>query len=256
MVSYSLPMRNSRRRSNPIPQFRSAQGRSSSLEQRAKDTGTANIFLRQMERAIAIAREKYPRNTFNTVWFFDQSSGHCAYKEVSLNARRMNVNPGGAQPRMCDTIWDGQPQTMILPDGRPKGMKLVLEERGIDTDRMRAADMRLVLGNHEDFKFEKTALEYLLRDNDQRMLFIPKFHCELNPIERVWGETKHYTRAHCDYTFAGLERTVVPGLQSVRKFFRKSREYMQAYREGKSGGKDVEQAVKFYKSHHRIFGRL
>ena len=218
-------------------------------------------FLRQMERAIAIAREKYPRNTFNTVWLFDQSSGHCAYKEDSLNVRRMNVNPGGAQPRMRDTIWDGQPQTMILPDGRPKGMKLVLEERGIDTDRMRAADMRLVLGSHEDFKFEKTALEYLLRDNDQRMLFIPKFHCELNPIERVWGETKRYTRAHCDYTFAGLERTVVPGLQSVRldtirKFFRKSREYMQAYREGKSGGKDVEQAVKFYKSHRRVFGRL
>ena len=128
----------------------------------------------------------------------------------------MNVNPGGAQPRMRDKTWDGETQTMILPDGQLKGMKLVLQERGIDTDRMKAADMRLVLGNHEDFKFEKTALEYLLRENDQRMPFLTKFHCELNPIERAWGEAKHYIRAHYDYTFAGLEHTVVPALQSIR----------------------------------------
>ena len=150
---------------------------------------------------------------------------------------------------------------MVLGDGRPKGMKLVLQERGINTNHMKAADMRLILGNHEDFKFEKTALEYLIRGNGQRILFIPKFHCELNPIERVWGESKRYTRSHCDYSFAGLKRTIVPALQSVRidtirKYFRKCREYMQAYREGNSGGKDVEKAVKFYKSHRRVFGRV
>ena len=218
-------------------------------------------FLKQMEKAITIANVKYPPSLFNKVWLFDQSSGHCAFKEDSLNVRRMNVNPGGAQPRLRDTVWDGQPQRMVLPDGRQKGMKLVLQERGIDTERMKAADMRLVLGNHDDFKYEKTALEYLIRERGQRMLFVPKFHCELNPIERVWGEAKRYTRSHCDYSFAGLERTIVPALESVRldtirKYFRKCREYMQAYRQGSAGGKDVEQAVKLYKSHRRVFGRV
>ena len=67
----------------------------------------------------------------------------------------MNVNPGGAQPRMPDTVWNGRPQKMVLGDGRPKGMKLVLQERGINTDHMKAADIQLIFGNHEDFKFEK-----------------------------------------------------------------------------------------------------
>ena len=135
-----------------------------------------------------------------------------------------------------------------MNDGLPKGMKIVLEERGIDTTGMRAAYMRLVLGHHADFKFEKTALEHFMQEKGQRAIYLPKFHCELNPIERVWGEAKRYIRVHCDYSFAGLERTIIPALDSVRldtirKYFRKCREYMEAYREGKAGGSDVETTV-------------
>ena len=113
-------------------------------------------------------------------------------------------------------------------------MRQVLEERGIDTNRMKAPDMRLVLGAHTDFKYEKTALEHFMQERGHRAIFLPKFHCELNPIERVWGEAKRYSRAHCDYSFAGLERTIITALESVqldtiRKYFRKCREYMQAY---------------------------
>ena len=60
-----------------------------------------------------------------------------------------------------------------------------------------------------------------------------------------------------DYTFAGLERTVIPALESVRvdtirKYYRKSREYMQAYK-GKTGESDVESEVQKNKSDHRVF---
>ena len=87
-----------------------------------------------------------------------------------------------------------------------------------------------------------------MQSKGQHAIFIPKFHCELNPIEHVWGEAKRYSRAHSDYSFAGLERTIIPALESVRldtirKYFRKCREYMQAYREGKSGRSDVESTI-------------
>ena len=106
-------------------------------------------FLKQMEMAIKIADIKYPSDKYSKVWVFDQSSGHCALREDALHVTRMNVGSGGAQPRMRDTIWDGRVQIMVLADGRPKGMRIILQERGIDTTRMKAADMRFVLGNQQ-----------------------------------------------------------------------------------------------------------
>ena len=122
---------------------------------------------------------------------------------------------------------------------------------------MKACDMRKTLGDMHDFKYEKTKVEHLINSRGYRAIFIPKFHCELNPIEACWGQAKRYTRSHCDYSFPGLERTVNPGLNSVtldqiRKYFRKMRDTMRAYREGVVAGPDLEKALKQYKSHRRV----
>ena len=50
---------------------------------------------------------------------------------------------------------------------------------------------------------------------DYKALFLPKFHPELNPIERVWGQAKKYSKAHCSYSFVSLRRTINPALDSV-----------------------------------------
>ena len=43
---------------------------------------------------------------------------------------------------------------MVLPDGWPTGMKRVLEEHGVDTENMKAADMRSILGGHKDLNMK------------------------------------------------------------------------------------------------------
>lgn len=43
----------------------------------------------------------------------------------------MNVKPGGAQPPLHDTVWNGRVQKLVDRRGVPKGMKQVLEERGV-----------------------------------------------------------------------------------------------------------------------------
>ena len=132
---------------------------------------------------------------------FDQSSGHCTFREDTLNVNRMNVGSRGTQSRM--TMWDGKVQKLFFSDGRPKergvdtsamkvaDMRLVLQERGVDTSAMKVADMRLVPGSLADFKNETTALEHVVQEKQQRAIYI-YLHCELNPIERVSGEAKRY----------------------------------------------------------------
>ena len=85
---------------------------------------------------------------------------------------------------MRDTIWAGRVQKMVDSSGVPKGMRQILEERGINTTNMKADDMRVVLANHEDFSIEKTLVEHYLHGEGLKASFLPKFHCELNPIER------------------------------------------------------------------------
>ena len=107
-----------------------------------------------------------------------------------------------------------------------------------------------------DFKNQKCALEEAILEAGHLCIFYPKFHCELNFIERYWGKAKKYTREKCDYTWEGLLNTVPEALNSIdvttiRRFARKSWRYMDLYRNGITG-KLAEYAVKKYRSHRRI----
>ena len=64
----------------------------------------------------------------------------------------------------------------------------------MDVSAKKAKDILLKLQRMHDFKHEKTNLERLLATNGYRRNFIPKFHCELNPKERLWAQSKKYTR--------------------------------------------------------------
>ena len=70
---------------------------------------------------------------------------------------------------------------------------------------MKAEDMREALKEMSDFKYEKTKVESYITSKDHKC---PKYHFELNPIKRLWGHAKRYTRSHCNYSFAGLKHTI------------------------------------------------
>jgi hypothetical protein len=68
------------------------------------------------------------------------------------------------------------------------------------------------LEHEEDFhqiQQDKTALFKLIQEAGHLCFFLPKFHCELNPIERYWAILKSHTRKNCRFYIAALERTML-----------------------------------------------
>ena len=227
---------------------------------------TRDRFIAQMHRAIEIAEIKYPKeNGWRHVWVFDHSSCHAAMADYALDVSKMNVKPGGKQQIMRDMTWNGRVWKMYYTerDGRKvaKGLKMVLEERGVSTVGKTADWMRQTLAEHSDFKDEKSMIEHMLMDKGHVPCFLPKFHPELNPIERVWAQLKRFTKAHCKYSLPSLCKNIPLAYDSVTvdnicNHFHTVRHYMFGYLEGLTPGKDFDQALTKYKtavkSHRKI----
>ena len=74
----------------------------------------------------------------------------------------------------------------------------------------------------------------------------------------MWGQLKRHCRAYTNFTLVKLRQILAPALESVstdliRKYIQKARDYERAYSESLKAGREVEDAVKQYKSHRRIF---
>jgi hypothetical protein len=179
-------------------------------------------------------------------------------------------------------IAKGTPVPRILW-GRSKGLACILSERGLypaaglkgacQSEAKHAASNDCccvkLLSVQPDFAAECSALQHLVEERvsipgmpsaqhaHHLCLFLPKFHCELNWIERFWGAAKVYTRAHCLYTLPGLRETVpialtqdvsrlpahlqgqadlpVAPLFLQRRWARISRQFMAEYSRGANG---------------------
>ena len=84
---------------------------------------TSDKFIEQIKYCVDIAECKYPKSEgYKVVWVFDHSSGLGAYSEDALNASQMNVKPGGKQPVICNTVWQGKEQRMVFNICIPKGL--------------------------------------------------------------------------------------------------------------------------------------
>ena len=122
---------------------------------------TSEKFMCNVKDAAAIANYKYPSDKYTITWLFDQSSCHRAYADDALNAAKMNKRPGGEQPCMRDTVWQGRVQKLVDDNGVAKGFQKVLEERGFlltQLKKIKVDDMRNILKNHDDFRNGKKPL--------------------------------------------------------------------------------------------------
>ena len=132
---------------------------------------------------------------------------------------------------------------------------MVLEECGIDVRKMKREtwllSSQLLMSRRKKIKFNQC----LLIQFEILAHFLPEFHPKLNPIERGVGKSQGgiYTRDRSNYSFPNMQRMVTPMLASVtldqiRRYFRKSREYVNAFKDGHTGYK-ADKVIKDYRSH-------
>ena len=159
-------------------------------------------LLTQIKEAIRIFELAHPDCV--SLFVFDQSSAHNSLPPDTLRAFDMNKSNGRKQRKQRDTVIPhsnpfvehcGKIQKMSLDDGTPKGLQRVLEERGFGVKNLRAKRspvcpwentdccMAHLLSRQEDFADQPSMLESLIREAGHECIFLPKFHCELNPIE-------------------------------------------------------------------------
>jgi hypothetical protein len=133
---------------------------------------------------------------------------------------------------------DGTTQEFYFPEGHEhagvfKGMAIILEERGYtgcvgtkgkkaECPKFKCAPgatdccCRRLLYNEPDFANVPSLLEIECSARGFRVIFLPKFHCELNFIEQCWGYAKRtYRKFPASSKEADLEMNVINALASV-----------------------------------------
>uniref|UniRef100_U9UV46 Uncharacterized protein n=1 Tax=Rhizophagus irregularis (strain DAOM 181602 / DAOM 197198 / MUCL 43194) TaxID=747089 RepID=U9UV46_RHIID len=99
------------------------------------------------------------------VFCFDQSTNHNAMAADALIASKMNLSPGGAQPKMRDGWYINEhdercAQSMIFPNnhklkGQQKGIKQVLKERNLWPTKGIRLMCEQCSGKHDDINPER-----------------------------------------------------------------------------------------------------
>jgi hypothetical protein len=211
-----------------------------------------------------IARVKYPEK--KRVFLYDHSSVHKTHGDDALNASRMNKSPGGKQPLMHDTVWNGVVQTMVFPlnhptyPGQAKGAAVVASERGFSVEKKLLDEIIEFLESCDDFRNEIGLLEKDTEAYGGTTIFFPKFHCEFNSCELVWANSKRFCRSNCGGTINSLE-ALIPrsfewiSLETYRRIYQHALEEIRVAAEEKDE-KISKHMKKMYRSHRPAVGEL
>ena len=167
---------------------------------------TAEKMVAQVkEKGIPIFEKRFPNK--KAIFAFDNSSGHAAFAEDALVASRMNLNPGGAQPKMHSTTFANKTQHMVFsvddalcPDliGEPKGIRRVLIERGFWVEVLKKQCVKKK-GEPNTYKKGKTC--YALRILEAQPDFVNEISLLETAIQNLGHESVVYLKFYCEFNF-------------------------------------------------------
>ena len=120
--------------------------------------------------------------------------------------------------------------------------------------------LEFLLSEQADFKEQQNAIQELVLSRGHFCIFLPKFHPELNFIERYWSRAKWYARQFGDGTIKGLKAQAdvamtmsseTCDLALMRRYSRTAWRWVDAYHRGLDGVL-ANYAVRKSKSHRCV----
>ena len=161
----------------------------------------------------------------------------------------------------CKGYWTDPKGTWLLPWGEEDQGEMHETKVPWSTAYPPPADqppccLARILQNHKDFREQESAIASAIKGRGHKCLFLPKFHCELNPIEMYWGYGKTRYRQVQKSSFEEAKKQVPIALdacptETLRRFCNRSFRFMDAYRKGLSI-KAAAWCVKKQKGHRAI----
>ena len=124
--------------------------------------------------------------------------------------------------------------------------------------------LEFLLSEQADFKEQQNAIQELVLSRGLFRIFLPKFHPELNFIERYWSRVEWYARKFSDGTIKGLKAQAdvamtmsseTCDLALMRRYSRTAWRWVDAYHRG-LGGVLANYAVRKSKSHRCVTDKI
>lgn len=176
-------------------------------------------ILRQFERLFQMLKFKKDFQNHDIEVIVDHATTHTT-KTYDLNC--MGMSPGTKCP--YDTIeWIENSKTKSIncndSNGESKGLLNIAKELGIIDVNITSRDiyindLREKMAKH--IAFDNTSnLEKLAFKYDVKIIWCPKYHCEVNPIEGFWCYSKNYVRKYNEQKFTELNNLII---QSKERF--------------------------------------
>ena len=182
---------------------------------------TAELFEQQIKDMTEGVAAQFPWARILII--VDNATIHKRFANDALNPRVLNVRPGGAQPIQRDGWYvnaageEVQQQMYFVTDGPPiaKGMQQILTERSLHKPKMRKEEMVQMLSQQPDFSSQLTLVQEIANSHGLELIYLPKFHAELSPIELCWATLKQRLRSNPTFTGKGFIDKVLSQLYLI-----------------------------------------
>lgn len=180
--------------------------------------------LKQFERLYKMLEFKTVFKNTDKVLFIDNARTHSAKKyDKTLLFKKSGTNcpydsiewTENGESKSVSFFFDERKQRSKGLFVMCQDLKLIPEDADQKSKEYSLPKLREIISKHPAFD-ERSNLEILGDKYDVKVMFLPKFHCELNPIESVWCFMKNFVRKRTDQRY----ETMLALIEQARNEFK------------------------------------